>query len=39
MLTRPDTFKRIETSQWAVVDGRASKEDLNRAAQGLTKFA
>jgi hypothetical protein len=39
MLTRPDTFKRIETSQWAVVDGRASQEDLNRAAQGMTKFA
>jgi hypothetical protein len=39
MLTHPDSFKRIETSQWAVVDGRASQEDLNRAAQGLTKFA
>lgn len=39
MLTHPDTFKRIETSQWSVVDGRASTEDLNRAAQGMTKFA
>jgi hypothetical protein len=38
MLTHPDSFKRIETSQWAVVDGRASQEDLNRAAQGMTKF-
>ena len=39
LLTHPDTFKRIETSQWSVVDGRASTADLNRAAQGMTKFA
>jgi hypothetical protein len=39
MLTHPDTFKTIETSMWSVVDGRASAEDFNRAAQGLTKFS
>jgi hypothetical protein len=39
MLTRPDIFKRVETSQSVLVDGRASQEDLNRAAQGMTKFA
>jgi hypothetical protein len=39
ILTRPDTFKAIETSIWSVVDGRASAEDLNRAAQGMTKLS
>jgi hypothetical protein len=39
MLTRPDTFKAVETSVWSVVDGRATAEDLNRAAQGLTKLS
>ncbi len=39
MLTHPDTFKTIETSMWSVVDGRASAEDFNRAAQGMTKLS
>jgi hypothetical protein len=39
MLTNPDRFRQIETSTWAIVDGRASQGDLNRAAQGMTKFA